>query len=780
MTEIQSMRELHNAVSIIASQCDGAIKRDGVGFNGHDTKFGNRVAEMPVSDWTSEIAATVYHMLATYKNQLAGLGVDYDALSNPMDSFMTLESDAEISVTARNQARQAEYERKNAPYIKIADGDVEVYNSYPIKGELKSNGFRFDPKHRGTKEWSSPISAQAANTVLGIGSINLTTEQREYLTSIAGEYVAPVSTTADINVKPHDDSRLILDVPFNKIPLAVIRAIPGRWWDGANRVNHIDASIAVLRLAEEYSLTLSDDAKAAIEKHRSESEAKEEKAKAEIAASVAIDTDVPVSISDNLYPFQRAGVAYTLSHGMTYINGAMGHGNLIADEMGLGKTRQAISSLETKGSYPALIVCPPNLRTTWQREIAALVPHRSVTVYSGRNNGVPVPMDTDIMIIGYPVVSGYIPFMPALKGLVCDESHYVKNEKADRTKAILHITGHAIDPKTKEKLDAVMAPGADVIFLTGTPLLNRPKELVQQLIALGHLVNRKGSVDSDGKSNSVGWFLYRFCGPEKNAWGVTFNGASNELELNEWLRRKCMVRRLKKDVLTELPDKIRAPQFIALNDSAMSKYLKLAREGAEKAAESRAEALVYMNALRAAISKAKIDQTVEWAQDFLETGKSLIIFADTIDMQKGVITALEADGYYVTRILGGQKDAATDKAKDEFQSGKSKVIVLSLRAAREGHTLTAASDVVFADLGWNPGTHNQAEDRAHRIGQKDSVTAWYLVAQATIDEWTYELIEAKRKVVNAVSDGIMADDESESVFNDVLERAIATYGGRKF
>lgn len=759
---------LHAAVSAIARACDGAITQDGVGFNGHDTKFGKRVSLIPASEWTDEIAAEVYRMLKLYKGQLSNYGIEYDTLTDVSD----LSSD---SRSARDQARQAEYERKNAPYV-VFDGNIIcVHNSYPIKDQLKPNGFRFDPRRIGNKAWEACLTGSAAATILGIGKINLTDNQRSILESKqSSDKPAPKPVSQndtiryDVRVNSDDDSRLILDVPFGAIPLNIIRAIPGRRWDGTNRVNHIDSCVAVLRLADEYGLSVSPAAKTAIESHRDESEAKEAAAKAAIADSIATDTNVAVAISSHLYPFQRAGVAYALSH----------HQTLIADEMGLGKTRQAISALETKQSYPALIVCPPNLRTTWQREISALVPDRSVSVFSGRNDGVPVPMDSDILIIGYPVVSGYIPFMPELKALVCDESHYVKNEKADRTKAILHITGNLKD-KDHKLIPGVMASDAQVIFLTGTPLLNRPKELVQQLIALGHLKNQKGSKDNQGRPNSVGWFLYRFCDPQRSGWGVTFNGATNELELNEWMRRKCMVRRLKSDVLTELPDKIRAPQFLALTTSAMNRYLKLAREGAEKAAQSRAEALVYMSALRTAIGKAKTDQAIEWAEDFLETGKSLIIFADAIDVQHSIINALTEKGHYVTRILGGQKDATTDKNKEDFQSGKSKVIVLSLRAAREGHTLTAASDVLFVELGWNPGTHNQAEDRAHRIGQKESVTAWYLVAQDTIDEWTHELIEAKRKVVNAVSDGIMADDESESVFNDVLERAIGAYGGRR-
>lgn len=764
--EAENYEELHRAISALAAQCDGAISQDGVGFNGQDTKFGRRIAAMNPEEWTHEIAVDASRILPTYRNQLSVMGIDVKSLPLIVD-------DNASRYEARDQARKAEWERKHQPYVTVENDrglTYKVYNSYPIKDELKRNGFRFNSL---TKSWDAPVSAQGASTILGLG-VSMSEELKADIQELASTVTVAIPGDVTISqpnivINPQDPSRISLITEFGAIPLPVIRAIPGRKWDGANRVNVVDANVYLFKLAEEYNLTISDDASKLIESNREANENAKRIAEAAIADSIATDTDVEVAISDKLYPFQRAGVAYSLTHPRT----------LIGDEMGLGKTRQALSSIEMQNAYPCLVVCPATLKHNWAHEIKMLLPHRSYQVYQGRNGGIPVPMESDYLIINYQILESWAPYLPKLGGLVVDESHYIKNPKASRTATIKAITlGVWEHDKTDGRKVMVSPPklpkDAPALFLTGTPVLNRPREIVEPLVCLGHLVPEKG------RDNSVGKFLYRYCGPAKG-WGghMTFNGASNEVELNQWLRQTCMVRRRKVDVLTELPPKIRAPMFIALSDSAQRLYLKLAEEGAEKAAESRAEAIVYLNALRDAIGKAKIEQALEWSIDTLEsTDKSLIIFADHIKVQKALIAGLENAGYYVTHILGGESSIAEEQ-KRIFQAGESRVIVLSLSAAREGHTLTKAHDVLFVELGWNPGTHNQAEDRAHRIGQDEPVTAWYLIAQDTIDEWTYELIESKRAVVNAVSDGIMSLDDDSSVFSEVLERAISAYGGKR-
>lgn len=773
ITETDAYQPLAEAIGYLASRCDGAIAKDGQGFDGTDTKFGRRVADTPVDQWTREIAIDVSSILPKYRSQLETGGIDVNSLPLIKDP----NADA-IRREARQQAREKEYQRTHAPYITITnDPDgvyIKVWNSFPIKDQLKPNGFVFG--RRGTKTWDAVLSPASASTILGIGSIVLTDEQKPQLSELAASYVPaekPVVETVHITVSPNNPDRLWIATEWGQVPLDVIRALPGRKWLGASKVNEVDVHIAVERVAKEFNLTIHPDAQAAIERQRAENEAEEAKLEELVADSKATDTDVEVAISDNLYPFQRAGAAYAIAHKRT----------VIGDDMGLGKTRQALSAIETEEAYPALIIAPPNLLLNWYREIKMLLPHRSVGVYQGRNKDASLRMSKDIMLVGYSTIPYWIQNLPTnLAALVCDESHYIKNPKASRTKAIAEIAGKAHD-ENRMPIPAKLIPGALILMLTGTPILNRPVELVEPLKIMGYLVEQKG-VNRPGMM-SVGYYLWHFCGPKKNgSWGTTFNGHSNELELHAWLRQTCMVRRTKDQVLTELPAKVRSPQFIVLPDEAMARYNRLAAIGAEKAAASRAEALVYMNELRKATGTAKIEFAVEWIKQFLETGKSLVVFADHINVQNALLEAftgyvVEGTPVNVTHIRGGQGKTSIEDHKERFQSGESKLMIVSISAGKEGHTLTAASDVLFVEMGWNPGTHDQAEDRCHRIGQKDSVTAWWLVCQMTHDEDTYELIEEKRKVINAVHDGKTPQDNEASVFVQVLDRVLARHGARR-
>ena len=290
-----------------------------------------------------------------------------------------------------------------------------------------------------------------------------------------------------------------------------------------------------------------------------------------------------------------------------------------------------------------------------------------------------------------------------------DESHYAKNPAAKRTKAILKLS------------EAVPADGL-VLLLTGTPILNRPVELVTQLKILGKLEEvaptpTKGRRDAKSYEFS---FKFRYCGPENNGYGWLFQGSSNEAELNEKLRASCMIRRERADVL-DMKDTVRTQISLTLN-GALADYRRAEKDAiafirselgdaaARKA--NRAETLVRLNLLRRLAEEAKTAATIEWVEDWLESypTKKLVIFSGHVSVQKAL-----KEHFNCPSILGGEKDAEAQKAA--FQDGDARVIVCSLQAAREGHTLTAASDVVFTSLGWTPGGLQQAEDRCNRIGR---------------------------------------------------------------
>lgn len=773
---IDSVAMIEYAIKSLAGVCDGAIKQDGIGYNGTDTKFGHRMAAIESGEWSVDMLITSAMVLRKYANQLSMYGIDIMPAINDIVHNAGDFDESSVSKRGHTEAWQREYARKHAPYITEEYGIIKVHNSYEIRRELSDNGFAFCGS---TKTWDGPLNSITASTLLNNPSINLTDQQRRILTGPCVIQVIPDTEEVkkesfNITVKPDNSGTLILETEWNTIPLTVTRSIPGRQWDGYAKVNYISALPTVFDLAEKYGLTISDDARALIESKRAAVEEEQAKASQFVAASLAEDTDRnDMALAKALRPYQRAGVVYSLDE-----NRPHAFHTLLADEMGLGKTWQAISALETANAFPALIICPSSLVLNWEREIRALIPHRTTEIYTFRMVGDAFKIgDADITIMPYGVVDSYLDALPLLKGFVADESHYIKNEKAKRTAAILQICGRGT-AKDGTHIPASLTDDALVLCMTGTPILNRPLELVQPLRALGILTDHP----SASIIGSVAWFKYQFCKPELGYKGrVSFTGSSNEEQLHMWLRASCMIRRLKKDVLKDLPRKIRSPRFIELNKPSRALYERLAQEGAEKAAESRAEALVYLNALRQAVGNAKIEMALEWISEFLETEKQLIVFAKHKRVQHEIINSLREKGINVTHILGGQDKNLIEEHKAEFQAGRSQVIVLSLDAAREGHTLTAASDVLFIEQGWNPGTHNQAEDRCHRIGQTDSVTAWYLVGLDTIDEWLFELIEAKRVVCDAVNDGAVPDDSEESIITEVLDRAIGRYGvKRKF
>jgi superfamily II DNA or RNA helicase len=430
------------------------------------------------------------------------------------------------------------------------------------------------------------------------------------------------------------------------------------------------------------------------------------------------DFEPPPGLHGTLMPFQTAGVVYALRQRRTFI----------ADEQGLGKTVQALAALEAGEAYPAVVVCPASLKLNWLRECARWLPRRRAEPLSGRRG--PLPL-ADIVVVNYDVLDARADALADLEpqAIVFDESHYVKNPKANRTKA-------AID------LSARLSEQALRLALTGTPLVNRPRELVPQLRALGRL----------GDFGSGASFERRFEGQEARE------------RLHWHLRSTCYVRRRKEEVLTQLPPKRRITVPVPLANEHEYRHLEedlvdwLRHEVndplqlAEKIDSAlRAEALVKLNALRHVAARGKLHAAIEWIKTFLESGERLVVFAHHRDIQGELVGMFPR----AARILGSDPVEERQRNVELFQKarGGASLCICSLEAASHGFTLTAAANVAFLELGWTPAKHDQAEDRVHRIGQDRHVTAWYLLAADTIDERIAALIDYKRAVVGSVTDG---------------------------
>ena len=323
------------------------------------------------------------------------------------------------------------------------------------------------------------------------------------------------------------------------------------------------------------------------------------------------------------------------------------------------------------------------------------------------------------------------------KAVVLDESHYCKNAAAKRTQAVARL--------------AASVPNEGLVLaLTGTPVMNRPPELISQLRIIGRLPDFGSGAQ----------------------FGRRFKGIDAHMRLHWHLRSRCFVRRLKADVLPQLPAKTRTVVPVELDNEAeyrlaetdviawlRSRPLDLKELDAKIAAALRAERLVRLNALKLLAARGKLHAALAWIHDFCSSGERLVVFARHREVQRAVIERFP----HALHILGEDSHAARDASVSAFQAADdsgNQLIVCSLEVAGQGLTLTQASNVAFLELDWTPAKHDQAEDRCHRIGQQDAVNAWYLLAANTIDETMANLLERKRAIIGAVTDGREEDDEA--------------------
>ncbi|HEY5287704.1 MAG TPA: DEAD/DEAH box helicase [Solirubrobacteraceae bacterium] len=445
------------------------------------------------------------------------------------------------------------------------------------------------------------------------------------------------------------------------------------------------------------------------------------------------------NLGGELKPFQRAGVAYLLEQRRAFL----------ADEQGLGKTIEALATLEADAAYPAIVVCPASLKLNWMREIERWLPGRDAQALAGMGgNNSPIP-PADITVVNYDILAARAQALGAMapRALVLDESHYCKNAAAKRTQAV-------------GRLAASVPSDGLVLALTGTPVMNRPPELIAQLRILGRLADFGSGAQ----------------------FGRRFKGADAHVRLHWHLRSRCFVRRLKADVLPQLPAKTRTVVPVELDNESeyrlaetdviawlRSRPLDLGELDAKVAAALRAERLVRLNALKMLAARGKLHAALAWIHDFCSSGERLVVFARHREIQRAVVERFP----HALHILGEDTHAARDASLEAFQaadSSENQLIVCSIEVAGQGLTLTQASNVAFLELDWTPAKHDQAEDRCHRIGQQDAVNAWYLLAAGTIDETMATLLERKRAIIGAVTDG---REESDEGIVDALARELA-------
>jgi len=547
--------------------------------------------------------------------------------------------------------------------------------------------------------------------------------------------------------------------PYERVIIRAVKQIPSVLWDSQKKSWRAPLSSTgdVISWAEAFDVPVDNDVfdVATLAKTKMDTL---------IEASRSTDADVSIpSLVGSLLPYQRAGVAYA--------SGA--RRSFIADEMGLGKTIQALATVEYGDNYPAVVICPPSLVLNWASEYGKWLPTRRVATVTNRKD-FPDDGSYDVVVVGYSNISHWEKQLAGKRSYIFDESHYCKTPTAKRTKSAVKIAKGA-------QKDGI------ILCLTGTPVTNRPNEYASQLEILGRLKEFGGL-----------WGFYRrYCNAFQDRFGQwNISGHSHLDELNERLRGACYIRRTKDQVLSELPPVVHSRLVVEGSDSGMKEYKKaendillyiaerarqLALEqgkpsyGAAIAAIIKAEAnehLVRLSVLRRLSARAKMATVEEWINERIENGKKVVVAAHHRD----IVDEL-ARKYGNLRIQGGMAVEEVEENKRRFQTEgveSAPVMVLSIQAAKTGHTLTAAEDCLFVELPWTPADVDQTYSRLHRLGQKGSVTATYILTSGTIDEDIYSIIERKRSVVDAAVDGSspIYGDFSAQLVLDIMSRVI--------
>jgi SNF2 family DNA or RNA helicase len=414
---------------------------------------------------------------------------------------------------------------------------------------------------------------------------------------------------------------------------------------------------------------------------------------------------------------------------------------ILADDMGLGKTTSTIiSALETKVEK-ILIICPASLKINWQREIANYS-DRSVYIAEGKK----FSTESDFVIINYDILKNFhdpknnenSEILKANFGLVImDEAHMISNPQAQRTKIVNDLI---------TKVERVW-------LLTGTPMTSRPMNYFNLLKMVESPVAANWMAYAKRYCNG-----YQFSVGSRKVWNVT--GASNLEELRDRTQTHIL-RRLKEDVL-DLPDKIITPVYLRLKSKDYEGLMGEYYDWYDKNQDESSSLTIQFGKLmkvRKVIAEEKVKSTIELAENIIEQGKKVIIFTNFTDTLRTIYDHFGKSAVYLD---GSCSKPHRQKAVDDFQENdKIKVFVGNLKAAGVGITLTAAEAVIMNDLSFVPAEHAQAEDRSHRIGQKNSTSVYYPLFENTIEGAIYDILTRKKKIISTVmGDDLNLDDAS--------------------
>lgn len=461
-------------------------------------------------------------------------------------------------------------------------------------------------------------------------------------------------------------------------------------------------------------------------------------------------------------PWQPGAVAYAMQKQRL----------IIADDMGLGKTTESILAMEGlhitgKEPYPCLIICPSAVKQNWVKEIEANVHRKGIILADSVRNTFPeffrVGM-SQYFICNFESLKKYfvdhIDEMPKGKPLRINNIHF-KQKYLDFFKSVIVDEAHKIKSikNISTKIVKGICIGKQTVFLlTGTPVVNKPSDLISLL----------GVADRLPDFGGYKHFTKRYCSGPKEA--------SNLKELNYKLNMICFFRRNKTDpdIKKYLPDKARQVIQCELDPVHRREYghaqadlksymVNIKKQTDEQVAKSmKGEVMVRIGILKNISARGKLKDAFSFIQDIIEQGQKIVVFASL----KEVIAKVQEKFPRSVRVTGAENDQQKQHAVDRFQNDKNvDLIVLNLKAGGVGidGLQNVSSQICFIEFGWHAAIMDQAEDRLFRGGQHLNVMCTYFLGKNTIDEWNYKLINSKRDIANTVTGN---DDQTEETLID--------------
>ena len=776
-----TVKKVMLAIRWLASRCDGAVASDGKGFSGTDAALGHALDGKEV--WCAGEINAAIGLLVKYKKQLDSGHVDLGDINSLR---------AHIKDEVGNQERLKKRDVVTGG-ITVESGRIALkatFNEALRQEERELIGAKWDAVK---VQWTCDLCAENAQSAEELAErFGLTLKK-----SPGWESLLPVRKVHVV------ENRLIVEgVQAWKIIESfpkLFNAKDGQSLWSIELVNSITVAIplrswviqeALLWLAgmaegdQDYRrIAWARDEVVRFLEDAYQGARQDERQGLTRAAAITLDSEkeavlraqLPESVTKRLLPHQWRAVQAIIDFRQI----------VLADQQGLGKTIEILAALEASQSFPAIIIAPANALLNWRDEATSWLPHRKIAVLGGgvgkRDAGGDLST-AELVIINFESFEKHSTDLAARhpKALIADEAQYLKTYNSKRTLAVKNFCKNSGVTR--------------IVASTGTPVMNRPSELLTLITLLPDLLNELGGFNFFAK-RYCGAIMRRIFGDDKF---LDLTGATNLGELANRLRETGrFIRREKSAVLTALPAKKYArvaveicnrleytqvvEDFSAwlksnswkdrnrrkktetdLDDettamAATARFLGWSDEEADQLAfassDLQHEALRRMVALRQLAGVGKIQAAVDWIQANVKDEK-LLVFAYHIEVQQALIRALSDEGVSPLSITGDMTQKARRESILRFQSDESaRVIVCSLKAAQTAITLTAARKVLFVELDWTPAALEQGEDRVHRIGQTRQVEITYLHAVATLDERMSELLERKKAIISTVGAG---------------------------